>query len=275
MPQLYPGLAPLAVNTSGAGSAGVLVSSGSSDPHGIWPTPNEMVGGDKRFAGNLNASPESLTSRTNWLGWRCVDWIAGGSYPWTAAVSLANAMAWSGIHTFNAAVGFNAGVTFNGTAATTFNCNVIFAGAQTKVAPGSAFFLPSGSQIEIDAGVTTSISCTWNRFGADLPQGTAAVRGLREATGPSVSGNINGAAQDTLIVPAGFTNTVVYTLTTPSPTVACRFLLVSAGAMGVGGSIQVTANGGSAGNMLDPGSTVAPPPTEFIYSVLTSLWYAK
>lgn len=90
--QLYPGLAPLTVNTSGSGSPGVLVSSGSADPHGVWPTPDEMVGADPRLAANLMAAVEGLTSRSNWISWRIPDPIAGGDYRslFTGAVTVAN-----------------------------------------------------------------------------------------------------------------------------------------------------------------------------------------
>lgn len=101
MSQLYPGLAPLTVNISGTGSNGVLVSSGSGDPHGIWPTPLEMTGGDKRFAVNMMAAVESLTSRTNWLAWRMPDFIAGGTYTWTGFVTWANTFLFNGATAFN------------------------------------------------------------------------------------------------------------------------------------------------------------------------------
>lgn len=91
MSQLYPGYAPLTVILPGTGSPGVIVSSGAADPHGIWPTPLEMTGGDKRFAVNLMAAVESLTSRTNLIGQRMVDWYYGGNWSsWTSGVVLGN-----------------------------------------------------------------------------------------------------------------------------------------------------------------------------------------
>lgn len=96
MPQFYPGLAPLTVITSGPSGLGLVLSSGGSDPHGVWPTPNEMVGGDKRFAVNLMAAVESLTSRTNWGAWRTIDIIGGGNYTGAhGVVALGGTWTWT------------------------------------------------------------------------------------------------------------------------------------------------------------------------------------
>ncbi len=75
----YPGIAQLVVATSGA-APGIIVTSGSGDAHGWWPTPLIVQGNDARNAANLNAAVESLTDRSNWIGWRAIDWIAGGDY---------------------------------------------------------------------------------------------------------------------------------------------------------------------------------------------------
>lgn len=77
--QLFPGIAPLTVATSGAGP-GVIVTSGPTDTHGWWPGPFEAQGNDPRSAANLMAMGEALTDRTNWIGWRVADFIFGGDY---------------------------------------------------------------------------------------------------------------------------------------------------------------------------------------------------
>ena len=88
--QLYPGIAPLTVNPSGSGSPGIVVTSGASDTHGWWPSPLVVQGNDPRSAANLNAAVEAAIDRINWIGWRVIDWIAGGSYTWTNPVTLLN-----------------------------------------------------------------------------------------------------------------------------------------------------------------------------------------
>lgn len=83
----YPGIAPLAVAVSGA-SPGILVTSGSGDAYGWWPTPLVVNGNDARNAANLMAANEALTDRTNFLGQHMIDWVRGGTWAtWTPGVA--------------------------------------------------------------------------------------------------------------------------------------------------------------------------------------------
>jgi hypothetical protein len=74
----YPGNGALGTGSGGYGN--ILNSGGPSFATGNWPTPIEATGNDNRTAANLMAAVESLTDRTNWLGWRTPDWISGGDY---------------------------------------------------------------------------------------------------------------------------------------------------------------------------------------------------
>lgn len=86
----YPGIAPLTVATSGA-TVGVLVTSGSGDAYGWWPTPLVVNGNDARSAANLMAAVEGLTDRTNFLGEHMIDWTRGGTW-----ATWAPGVAWGG-----------------------------------------------------------------------------------------------------------------------------------------------------------------------------------
>ncbi len=239
----FPGAAPLAVSaTTGAGAPGVLVFTGPTDPHGLWPTPSEATGTDPRWASYLMQMGEGLTHRTNWLGWRAIDWINGGIYTWTAGVTMGNAMTWAGAQVFNN------GVTFNGILATAFNSNINVNGT-LYLQPGgggtaSAF---SGSQIDIwtpvfniHTGITLNIGCAINRTGADLPSGAGAYRALRRVAGPSTSSTITAEAQDVLVIPATLNTNIVYTLDTPPADV--ELTIISNGYLS-GGSVAVLFGG--------------------------------
>lgn len=93
--QLYPGIAPLTVSTSGAAD-GIIVTSGASDAHGWWPGPLVAQGNDPRSAANLMAAAEANTDRLNWLGWRALDVVGGGTYAWTAGLTLSNIFVFNG-----------------------------------------------------------------------------------------------------------------------------------------------------------------------------------
>lgn len=83
----YPGIAPLTVAVSGA-SPGILVTSGSGDTYGWWPTPLVVNGNDARNAANLMAAVEALTDRANFLGQHMIDWTRGGTWAtWTPGVA--------------------------------------------------------------------------------------------------------------------------------------------------------------------------------------------
>ena len=68
--QLYPGQNPV------TGAVTIHLTPG----YGLWPTPDTVTDGDERDAQHLNAAVQAATDRTNWLGWRAVDWIYGGDY---------------------------------------------------------------------------------------------------------------------------------------------------------------------------------------------------
>lgn len=183
MSQLYPGYAPLTVILPGTGSPGVIVSSGAADPHGIWPTPLEMTGGDKRFAVNLNLAMESLTSRTNWIGWRTIDWIRGGDYSaWTAQVSLNSLMLWGGSHTFNGSILITVGATWSGTAqlnggasnVITWNGTAHF-NLLTKFGGSGTVHVENGTLWQFDSGSSVNAESPISHIGA------TAVNVLRES----------------------------------------------------------------------------------------------
>lgn len=93
----YPGTDPL---TNGSAPTNGTFLFPYPSGFGIFPTPLEATDGDDRSAGNLMLGLESVTDRTNYLGWRMIDWISGGTYTWTASVSLANDMTWVAVSNF-------------------------------------------------------------------------------------------------------------------------------------------------------------------------------
>lgn len=95
--QLYPGVAKLAVISSGPSGSGLILTSGASDAHGWWPTPLVVVGNDARSSTNLPAAVQAVTDRSNWIGWRTLDIWGGGDYSAaTGALKVGNKFTFAG-----------------------------------------------------------------------------------------------------------------------------------------------------------------------------------
>lgn len=74
MPQPFPGVdAPVSGGSSGPGVYKLPFPAGG----GVFPSLQEMVGGDSRYASSYAPSIEGLTNRTNYLFMRTPDWISG------------------------------------------------------------------------------------------------------------------------------------------------------------------------------------------------------
>lgn len=157
---LYHGLNPVTV-FPGTPAAG----------YGFFPGPLETQGGDKRSSANLNAAVESLTSRTNFLGWRTINIVDGGTYTFISTVNVGNAWHFTNAGWVDPSAVFNIQGTMN------LGSGLGGAGLFTV---GSAFYgighvlVSLGSDITVQAGGTVAVSgstahpttCTFNGDGS-------------------------------------------------------------------------------------------------------------
>ena len=292
--QLYPGLAPLTVNTSGSGSPGVLVSSGSADPHGAFPTPNEMVGGDPRLAAQLMAAVESLTSRTNWLGWHTLDIFAGGDYSLAGSNQITTANAWG----FKGSVGFTNASNFVANGATLYvgyaiigaghivvssNGDITVDGAATY-ASGSATNVQSGAVWTFAPGSTVTTSSPL------IHLGVTAVSVLREVVATSIVVTAGGSGGHLVInadntfdpSQADFITTTfsavsatrTWTLTHPPSGDSCIVNLYQNGTWSGGGGIQLAdaSTGNIVNGLLDTGTWTPGGALRLWYSPSLASW---
>jgi hypothetical protein len=58
--------------------------------YGVWTTVQVIEDGDKRSGGNLSAAGKSLEDQVQWIGWRTIDQVSGGSYTFTTTISTRN-----------------------------------------------------------------------------------------------------------------------------------------------------------------------------------------
>jgi hypothetical protein len=124
--QLYPGTNPCSP---------LLILLPPASGYGIWPVPQEAEGGDKRSAANLMTGLESLTDRTNLLGWR------------VSAINPIDGTPQSLAETFTAAI---------------FNYNVWEFFGTINVDPGATFYFfnGAGGYLSISANTTLNVGDT-------------------------------------------------------------------------------------------------------------------
>lgn len=83
---------------------------------GFWIVPNVAEDSEDRDAANFGIGVEGVIDRTNWLAWRMVNGLEGGTY--------GGDIVWNGTQTFNDTVTVNGDATFKGTS--TFDDEVQF-----------------------------------------------------------------------------------------------------------------------------------------------------
>ncbi len=166
----YPGNTPVVVHVSGTGANGVIVTAGPTDAHGFFPTGLSIDDGDQRSAGNLANIGQAQANRTQWLAWRTIDWIAGGTYTWTGNLALSNPFTFNGGCLFMnevvvSSTGFfvlrGSGVSYIG------NSAILNVGDPAGLDGIGKVKVLSGSEIQFDAGSTLSAFTAIN--GAAVP----------------------------------------------------------------------------------------------------------
>lgn len=97
--------------------------------YGEWLDGTSPDDNDKRTAALAAVAAEAALNRTNWLAWRTINIVDGGTYTFTAPVSVRNAWSFTGTALFSSTV------LFQGIA--TFSANVIISGTNNLTVGGN------------------------------------------------------------------------------------------------------------------------------------------
>ncbi|MFT3773019.1 MAG: hypothetical protein QM820_47150 [Minicystis sp.] len=104
---------------------------------GSWTGGTSTDDGDKRDAASANLNAEAALNRSNWLGWRTINIVDGGTYSYTPGITLANVFTWNGFHTFRNGVTITNAGTFDCDRTANLNGITNFTGAAITRSPGS------------------------------------------------------------------------------------------------------------------------------------------
>jgi hypothetical protein len=193
-PVAYPGINPLTINTSGAGGPGVVVNDTS---HGLFTVPLVVQGNNDVTAGNIAAADQGEQNSLNWLGWRTIDWIAGGTWTWTAQVNMSNALVMNGDFVMNGPQNVlgNGGTLYIGYPLLGNGAVVVSSGSSVTANSGSTWEYKSGSSVTFDAGASLLIDAgATYQVGAPLVHtGTTGVSVLRDVAATSLTVTAGGS----------------------------------------------------------------------------------
>jgi hypothetical protein len=155
---------------------------------GVWPAAQLVDDGDDRDAGGAMAGIEAGHDKANFLAWRMLNIIEGGTYTYTALLTIRNDVDWNGEHTFNNGVLIDT--------ASVFLCN-----------------RPAGFTNTVNIGLTGGPGCTINspatlndlidatQTGPFVKSGNAAVTKGRKKTLPAGGGGFTASEADFWEVP--------------------------------------------------------------------------